>query len=152
MPVVGAVSPATQAPAPPQNFSARAGDAQVVLTWDTASEEDLVSYSIYQGDALATLTAVASTDEDATSYTVTGLQNGRAYTFAVSAKDTAGNESLLTTAQGVTPTAAVIPDTTHVADEATKQSLSAYESDGTLRFSAETPLLAELGKWRRAGE
>ena len=134
----------TQAPETPQNFSARASDGQVVLSWDANAEEDLAGYSVYQGNAAASLEAVASTDKTVTSYTVSGLQNGRTYTFALTAKDAAGNESAQTAAQSATPVAAVIPDTTHVTDEATKQNLSAFESDGTLRFSAETPLLADL--------
>ena len=134
----------TQAPETPQNFSARAADGQVLLSWDANADEDLAGYSVYQGEAVAALTAIATTDKDATSYTVSGLQNGRTYFFALTAKDVAGNESAQTAAQSATPTAAVIPDTTHVTDEATKQSLSAFESDGTLRFSAETPLLAGL--------
>ncbi len=134
----------TQAPETPQNFSARAADGQVLLSWDANAEEDLAGYSVYQGEAVAALTAIATTDKDATSYTVSGLQNGRTYFFALTAKDVAGNESAQTAAQSATPTAAVIPDTTHVTDEATKRSLSAFESDGTLRFSAETPLLAQL--------
>jgi fibronectin type 3 domain-containing protein len=71
--------------------AARAGAADVTLSWDPNPESDLAGYKIYYG----TSSSVYSTSIDVklvTTYTVTGLASGT-YFFAITAYNTAGLES-----------------------------------------------------------
>ncbi|MCG3113116.1 MAG: DNRLRE domain-containing protein [Candidatus Manganitrophus sp. SB1] len=84
-----------------------AGDA--TLTWNTNTEADLAGYRVYFGTASRTYGPSINVGK-ATSYTLTGLAN-RTHFFAVTAYDTAGNESAfsvevsksITTPDTVTP-------------------------------------------------
>jgi hypothetical protein len=75
--------------------------ADVTLAWDPNSEPDLEGYGVYfrkdtQGPPydLAGYLAIAElTNVYAPSFVVSGLEKGFRYYFAVSAYDTAGNES-----------------------------------------------------------
>ena len=73
-------------------WAAQAAAGQVSLAWDAVSAPTLAGYRLYYGQASQTYTA----DIDVgltTSYIVTGLTDGPIYYFAVTAYDTAGDES-----------------------------------------------------------
>jgi hypothetical protein len=65
--------------------------ADVSLAWDASVSENISGYKVYIGNASQTYNA-PTTIGNVTTYTVTGLSNGTYY-FAVTAFDTAGNES-----------------------------------------------------------
>ncbi|MGN8245599.1 glycoside hydrolase family 6 protein [Cellulomonas soli] len=75
--------------------------SSVPLTWNASSDgvggSGVAGYDVYRGTTL-----VASTTS--TSYTVTGLSAGTTYSFAVRAKDVAGNVSALSAAVSATTT------------------------------------------------
>jgi hypothetical protein len=64
------------------------------LAWNANSDADLAGYKVYQGTASGTYAApIATLPKSTTSYTATGLLTGTTYFFAITAYDTAGNES-----------------------------------------------------------
>jgi len=69
----------------------------VTLTWTANGEPDLAGYKIYIGTASGTYSFLGSPfmTGKVTSYTVSNLPKGQTYFFAISAYDSAGNESLL---------------------------------------------------------
>ena len=69
----------------------------VTLTWTANGEPDLAGYKIYIGTASGTYDAPGSAfvTGKVTSYTVSNLPKGQTYFFAISAYDSAGNESAL---------------------------------------------------------
>ncbi|MEK3885510.1 S-layer homology domain-containing protein [Paenibacillus sp. PL2-23] len=75
------------APHAPTALIGVGGEGQASLQWAANSEHDFAAYRVYQdGVFLQELTS--------RTYNVTGLENGQAYDFAVSAVDTDGNESM----------------------------------------------------------
>jgi hypothetical protein len=69
----------------------------VTLTWTANGEPDLAGYKIYIGTASGTYDAPGSdfVTGKVTSYTVSNLPKSQTYFFAISAYDSAGNESAL---------------------------------------------------------
>jgi Fibronectin type III domain len=69
----------------------------VTLTWTANGEPDLAGYKVYVGTASGTYDAPGSAfvTGKVTSYTVSNLPKGQTYFFAISAYDSAGNESAL---------------------------------------------------------
>lgn len=69
----------------------------VTLTWTANGEPDLAGYKVYIGTASGTYSFPGSAFVlgKVTSYTVSNLPMGQTYFFAISAYDSAGNESLL---------------------------------------------------------
>ena len=69
----------------------------VILTWTANRESDLAGYKVYVGTASGTYSFPGSAFVigKVTSYTVSNLPMGQTYFFAISAYDSAGNESLL---------------------------------------------------------
>lgn len=66
----------------------------VTLTWNANTESDVAGYKVYRGTGSGTYGAPLTTlPKTTTSYTATGLQNGTTYFFAITAYDSAGNES-----------------------------------------------------------
>jgi len=66
------------------------------LTWGGSSSTDTAGYRIYYGTMSGSYTQARGSGINtgsATRFTVTGLQGGRTYYFAVTAYDSAGNES-----------------------------------------------------------
>ena len=64
------------------------------LTWDANSEQDLQGYKIYLATTSGGYGApIATLPIDVTSYTVTGLETGTTYFFAVTAYNSSGAES-----------------------------------------------------------
>ena len=80
-------APDTTPPSAPSGLSAIAGDRQVALSWNAASDDTAVTgYRVYRGTTLVGSPA-------GTSFTDTGLSNGVTYTYTVKAADAAGNLS-----------------------------------------------------------
>jgi fibronectin type 3 domain-containing protein len=94
----------TVAPAPPTSLTAGAGNAQVVLDWANNSESDLANYRVKRATSAAGPFSVIATVATS-AYTNTGLVNGTAYFYVVSAVDVTGNESANTGPVSATPTA-----------------------------------------------
>ncbi len=102
----------TEAPSAPTNLSAsNVTETTLTLSWTAATDNvGVTGYDVYQGATnIGTVTA--------TSANVTGLTSGTSYTFTVTAKDAAGNESAASNAVNVTtatpgmscPTTASLP-------------------------------------------
>ena len=83
-------------------LAAPALSADVTLAWDPNSEADLEGYGVYfkQGasgppyDLFGYVTLEELEDPDNPAFAITGLAKGSSYYFAVTAYDTAGNESV----------------------------------------------------------
>ena len=69
----------------------------MTLTWTANGEPDLAGYKVYVGTASGTYSLPGSpfVAGKVTSYTVSNLPKGQTYYFAISAYDSAGNESAL---------------------------------------------------------
>ncbi|TSC92970.1 MAG: hypothetical protein CEN89_335 [Candidatus Berkelbacteria bacterium Licking1014_7] len=109
------------APEAPANFKAESGDQQVKLSWNTVS--DAVSYIIrYRVKSSISSYSQAEVSKDKTETTISGLNDGTEYEFAVSAKDKAGNISAFAIVAAATnpsapttlPTATVVLASTEV--------------------------------------
>ncbi|MFK4547697.1 mannan endo-1,4-beta-mannosidase [Streptomyces tendae] len=99
--VYGGGAPDTQAPTAPGTPTATAvTDTSVTLGWTAATDDTAVTgYDVVRlGDGTETTVASSTT----TTATVTGLAPGTAYTFAVRARDAAGNRSAASAAVEVT--------------------------------------------------
>ena len=94
-----AIPPSTPPSAPPSTPppTPSPSTGTVTLTWTANRESDLAGYKIYVGTASGTYSFSGSpfTAGKVTSYTVSNLPNGQTYFFAISAYDSAGNESPL---------------------------------------------------------
>ena len=98
-------------PGPPQNFTATAGDTQVVLTWDAPASAGGAAITSYQYRVAVGATVPESHSwiqlDGADSATVPGLTNGTQYAFEVRAKNrNIGGEGPVATATA-TPVADV---------------------------------------------
>lgn len=69
----------------------------MTLTWTANREPDLTGYKVYVGTASGTYSFPGSAFVigKVSSYTVSNLPMGQTYFFAISAYDSAGNESAL---------------------------------------------------------
>jgi hypothetical protein len=75
-----------------QLLSGRAHAAQVTLAWNANTDPDLQAYKVYSGTASRTYSSNCNVG-NSTNSTISGLTAGITYYFAVTALDTAGNES-----------------------------------------------------------
>ena len=100
---VAIAATAGAAPAAPASVKAAAGNATATLTWVTAVNKgsSLTGYSIAVKSG-STLVKTVTAAPAAAGITITGLTNGVAYTFVVTAQSAAGNTSALATV-AVTP-------------------------------------------------
>jgi hypothetical protein len=89
------VTPPATPPSTPPPSSPSTGN--VTLTWAANSEPDLAGYKIYVGAHSGTYSFPGSpfVTGKITSYTISNLPKGETYYFAISAYDSAGNESAL---------------------------------------------------------
>jgi hypothetical protein len=72
------------------------GNATATLTWTSSGDSRVQGYRVYFGTSSRNYAQVKGSGVDAggaVSYTVTGLQSGQTYYFAVTAYDAARNES-----------------------------------------------------------
>ncbi len=96
-PVVTPSSTTPPSATPPATPPPVSNTGSVTLSWSANGENDLAGYKIYFGTSSGNYTASGSPTVigRVTSYTVTGLQRNTTYFFALSAYDSAGNESAL---------------------------------------------------------
>jgi hypothetical protein len=92
---------------PPSNLAASGGNQQVSLSWTASSGSGLAGYDVYRENADGTwpTTPLASTGASTTTYTDTGLSNGTAYTYRVTAFDTSGVQTSPSNTATATPQA-----------------------------------------------
>ncbi|AWP29292.1 hypothetical protein B9D94_22935 [Paenibacillus sp. Cedars] len=83
-------TPQMPSPGAPTGLTANAGNEQVELSW--SGMPGTVTYSVYGGTASGVYdsTPIATVNGSTTSYTATGLTNGTAYYFAVTASNESG--------------------------------------------------------------
>lgn len=98
-------------PAVPTGLAGTAGDTLVDLTWTANSESDLAGYKVYYRVTGDTTWIEIGPLVGSPSYSVTGLTNWLSYDFAVSAKDTSGNESAKSSSITDWPEGAISPPT-----------------------------------------
>ena len=70
----------------------QAAAAQVTLAWDANTEPDVSGYNLYLGTSSGAYGAPINVG-NVNTFTVTGLADGKAYFFVMTAYDTFGNES-----------------------------------------------------------
>ena len=96
----------------PTGLTATAGDATATLSWSVPTSNggaSITNYVVeYSSDNGVTWTAFTSPVSTSTSITVTGLVNGRSYTFRVKAVNSVGNSVASTVSASVTPVAPVV--------------------------------------------
>jgi hypothetical protein len=73
-------------------LAASSEGAEIRIAWDPNTEEDLAGYRVYYGTASKTYGQPITIGKE-TTYAITGLIPGQRYCIAVTAFDTAGNES-----------------------------------------------------------
>ena len=93
-------------PAAPKNLVATATNRQVVLIWDDPGDSTITKYQV-SIDGGTIFTDIGSSSADTTEHTVTDLNNGTGYTFAVRAVNGTGNgaESTVTATPIAVPAA-----------------------------------------------
>ena len=101
-------------PSAPTNVSATAGNAKATVSWTAPSSggSPITSYTItpYIGTTAQTPTTITGSPP-ATTATITRLTNGAAYTFTVTATNSAGAGPPSNSSNSVTPTAPTAPGT-----------------------------------------
>ena len=103
---VFSVTTSTTVPGSPTNLAATAGNAQVSLSWTAPSNNGgsaITNYKIYRSTSSGTETLLATVG-NVSSYTDTGLTNGQAYFYKVTAVNSVG-ESAQSNEAGATPAA-----------------------------------------------
>ncbi len=99
----------------PAGLTANGGDAVVQLGWAAVSAPDLAGYHVYRWTTENPTPARQTVDPlNQTSWTDSSVTNGVAYSYAVSAVDTSGNESAASSAASATPAPAPEPGVVYV--------------------------------------
>lgn len=98
------------APAAPLGLNGSAIDGSSSLVWLANNESDLAGYTIYSSKDNGTTWQVNGDAKKLTVFTVSGLTDGTAYNFAVTAYDLNGNESAKSAAINLTPIKQSIPE------------------------------------------
>jgi fibronectin type 3 domain-containing protein len=104
--------PDTTAPSAPGGLTATSGDTKVTLSWSASTDNvGVASYRIYRQNADGSwpLTSTGNTPSATRTFTDSGLTDGTAYTYRVTAIDAAGNESAPSATASATPQAAPPP-------------------------------------------
>ncbi|EFM08879.1 glycoside hydrolase family 5 [Paenibacillus curdlanolyticus YK9] len=100
--------PGPTVPAAPATLAATAGNAQVVLNWTASTSA--ASYNVKRATSSGGPYTTVATGVTGTTYTNTGLTNGTAYYYVVSAVNSAG-ESANSAQASATPTSGSTPPT-----------------------------------------
>ncbi len=98
-------------PGAPTDASAAAGDSQATVSWNSPLDDGgsaITSYTVTASPDGATCTSTVTVPEDDTC-TVTGLTNGTAYTFTVTATNAIGDSTASSPSSAVTPSATSTP-------------------------------------------
>jgi hypothetical protein len=94
-------------PLPPQNVTVEAGEGNLKVSWDDDSNNEEVEYRVYWAaysfDESTVDKAFSKGGLSAKTYQIDDLENGATYFVAVTAVDTADNESELSTVLEETP-------------------------------------------------
>lgn len=130
----GVTGNAPTAPGAPTNATATAGNGQATVTWtapDANGGSPITGYTVISTPAGGTATVAGTV----TGATVTGLTNGTAYTFTVTAANTVGTGPASAPSNSVTPAVLTVPGaptgvTATVADTQATVSWTAPVSDG----------------------
>lgn len=142
---VGTVTLKTTPPDKPPFLKTVGRNGLILLNWGKAKDEDLAGYRLYRSlTPLSGYGEIARTE--LTEHRDTGLTNGQKYYYAVSAVDTAGNESDKTMAAGIpvapgpTPVSGVIE-----ADTVWYSGASPYVIEGPVILKDKATLVVEAG-------
>jgi fibronectin type 3 domain-containing protein len=127
-------------PTTPMDLKATAGDGQVRLSWETSSSDGgtpITNYTVYRGTVSGGETALITLG-NVLNYTDTGLINGIAYYFKVSAVNLAGESSLSNEASGTPVTVPSAPRSLLVVGGDMRVDLNwtapSYVGPGTLNY------------------
>jgi len=115
-------APAAQAPSAPTGVTAAAGNAQIVLSWSAST--GATSYHVKRANTNGGPYTQVAAPTSAT-YTDTGLANGTAYYYVVSAVNSAG-ESANSTQANATPAATQASNVTITATPSSTKTISKY--------------------------
>ena len=128
-PVPG-VEPDTTAPAEVTELTVTASNGNALLSWSNPSNEDFVGVQISATPANGTLKNAVSLGKEVTSFEVSGLENGKEYTFLVKTYDKSLNYSV-----GVTGVATVLDTADYVAPaEVTELTVTASNGNAVLSW------------------
>jgi chitodextrinase len=130
----------TTHPAKVTGLNGTPGDGQVSLSWTDPADGDLASIEItWTGGGNVSVAKGTQTK------TITGLNNGTAYTFTVKAVDSSGNKSAGITSAAITPQ---VPPTGTVTIRFTglpqEENITLTGADTALSWIAETSLTASV--------
>jgi chitodextrinase len=114
-------------PGAPTGASASAGDAQATVSFTAPTSDGgsaIIDYTVTSSPGAFTAT------DTGTTITVTGLSNGTAYTFTVTARNSVGSSDPSSASNSVTPFAATVPGAP------TGASATAGNAQATVSFTA----------------
>lgn len=124
-----------EAPNPPANLKATAGNGDAALSWGPSNESDLFRYHIYKDGQLE-----YSVDASRTEFQLYLLIGSQTYTLQVSAEDTSGNISEKSEPVQVTPGHQIITQL----ERSEHQKDPAYQ--GLWNISSDGPVIAGLAE------
>ncbi len=90
----GTITDDDSLPSAPSGFEATAGNARAALSWDDPEDASITGYELRQkegSNAWGSWTAIADSDAETTDHTVSGLENGSAYSFRIRAVNPSGD-------------------------------------------------------------
>jgi hypothetical protein len=145
-----APAPPPTAPAVPSAPTASAGDGQATVNW-TAPDNGgsaITKYTVtpYVGSNAQTPKEVTGSPA-ATSTTVTGLTNGTAYTFKVSATNAIGSSADSAASNAVTPAQAPASTLAFVQQVSKRQVTASMTLAPTANVTSGNRLIVEMGVW-----
>ena len=146
----GAPAPPPTAPATPSAPTASAGDGQATVSWTAPDNggSTITKYTVtpYVGSTAQTPKDVTGSPAP-TSTTISGLTNGTAYTFKVSATNAVGTSAQSAASNAVTPVTAP-PTTLAFVQQVNKRGVAASLALApTANISSGNRLIVEAGVW-----
>jgi Galactose oxidase-like, Early set domain/Fibronectin type III domain/Glyoxal oxidase N-terminus len=142
------------APSAPSAVSAIAGNGSATLSWTAPSDGNspITSYTVtpYAGTTALPTTTVSGSPP-ATNATITGLTNGTAYTFTVTATNAIGTGPPSAPSNAVTPSSAPPPPAFVQGVSGHAGSVTSLSVTPPSTISAGNRLIVETGVWNSAG-